>query len=205
MCGTSARSTELVEAVARHREAMLEFTRELVRLPTENPPGNEYGRAVELIAARLESLGFTDTRIEGDCVLSFVGSGDRTLHFSGHYDVVPAQHRGTIHTGRSRGRNRWSRIGGHESRIGGDDYAARALRDGDLLNCGRIGIVLVPDEETAGPRGSRDLAARGILGANGIGMLTPEPTERCGVERESRRDHVACHGSREARTRRPPT
>src|SRR5438128_354869 len=51
-----------------------------------------------------------------------------------------------------------------------------AGRDEGLLNNGRIGIVLVPDEETAGPRGSRDLAARGVLGKDAIGMLTPEPT-----------------------------
>jgi len=50
------------------------------------------------------------------------------------------------------------------------------VRDEGLLNSGRIGIVLVSDEETAGPPGSRDLAARGILGKDGIGMLTPEPT-----------------------------
>jgi acetylornithine deacetylase/succinyl-diaminopimelate desuccinylase-like protein len=55
-------------------------------------------------------------------------------------------------------------------------YAARALRDLGMLEDGRIGLVFVPDEETAGPRGSRDLAARGLLGAGGIGMLTPEPT-----------------------------
>jgi acetylornithine deacetylase/succinyl-diaminopimelate desuccinylase-like protein len=55
-------------------------------------------------------------------------------------------------------------------------YAAAAARDEGLLKCGRIGIVLVPDEETAGPRGSRDLATRGVLGKDGIGMLTPEPT-----------------------------
>jgi acetylornithine deacetylase/succinyl-diaminopimelate desuccinylase-like protein len=55
-------------------------------------------------------------------------------------------------------------------------YAARALRDHGALDDGRIGLVFVPDEETAGPRGSRDLAARGILGAGAMGMLTPEPT-----------------------------
>jgi acetylornithine deacetylase/succinyl-diaminopimelate desuccinylase-like protein len=55
-------------------------------------------------------------------------------------------------------------------------HAAAAARDEGLLKTGRIGIVLVPDEETAGPRGSRDLEARGLLGKNGIGMLTPEPT-----------------------------
>ena len=55
-------------------------------------------------------------------------------------------------------------------------YAAAAARDEGLLKTGRIGIVLVPDEETAGPRGSRDLEARGLLGRDGVGMLTPEPT-----------------------------
>ena len=55
-------------------------------------------------------------------------------------------------------------------------HAAAAARDEGLLKTGRIGIVLVPDEETAGPRGSRDLEARGLLGRDGVGMLTPEPT-----------------------------
>ena len=55
-------------------------------------------------------------------------------------------------------------------------HAAAAARDEGLLKQGRIGIVLVPDEETAGPRGSRELDARGLLGRGGVGMLTPEPT-----------------------------
>jgi acetylornithine deacetylase/succinyl-diaminopimelate desuccinylase-like protein len=55
-------------------------------------------------------------------------------------------------------------------------HAAAAVRDEGLLDKGRIGIVLVPDEETAGPRGSRHLQTRGPLGRDGIGMLTPEPT-----------------------------
>ncbi len=55
-------------------------------------------------------------------------------------------------------------------------YAARALTDCGVRLNGRIGLVFVPDEETAGPGGSRLLATRGLLGVNGIGMLTPEPT-----------------------------
>jgi acetylornithine deacetylase/succinyl-diaminopimelate desuccinylase-like protein len=58
----------------------------------------------------------------------------------------------------------------------GHNVVVAAARDEGLLTSGRIGIVLVPDEETAGPRGSRDLVARGVLGRDGIGMLTPEPT-----------------------------
>jgi acetylornithine deacetylase/succinyl-diaminopimelate desuccinylase-like protein len=55
-------------------------------------------------------------------------------------------------------------------------YAAGAARDEGLLKTGRIGIVLVPDEETAGPRGSRHVDACGLLGKDAVGMLTPEPT-----------------------------
>jgi acetylornithine deacetylase/succinyl-diaminopimelate desuccinylase-like protein len=55
-------------------------------------------------------------------------------------------------------------------------YAAKAVRDSKLKLNGQIGLVFVPDEETAGPRGSRFLDDRGILGRGGIGMLTPEPT-----------------------------
>jgi hypothetical protein len=51
-------------------------------------------------------------------------------------------------------------------------HAAAAARDEGLLTSGRIGIVLVPDEGTAGPRGSRDLNARGVLGKEGIGKIT---------------------------------
>jgi acetylornithine deacetylase/succinyl-diaminopimelate desuccinylase-like protein len=54
-------------------------------------------------------------------------------------------------------------------------YAAKAVRDCGLLQDGRIGLVFVPDEETAGSRGSRYLADRGLLGNGAIGMLTPEP------------------------------
>ena len=66
--------------------AMVELTSELIVAPTENPPGNDYAQAVELLCQRLRELGFSDTHAEGDCVLSFVGDGERTLYFSGHYD-----------------------------------------------------------------------------------------------------------------------
>ena len=41
---------------------------------------------------------------------------------------------------------------------------------------GRIGLTIVPDEETGGSGGSQYLSDIGVLGRDGIGMLTPEPT-----------------------------
>jgi acetylornithine deacetylase/succinyl-diaminopimelate desuccinylase family protein len=167
---------ELVKAVASYRDAMVDLTRSLVAIPTENPPGNEYRRAVDLISKRLGDLGFNDTRVQGDCVLSFLGTGQRTLYFSGHYDVVPAQS-GSQFDPVVKGANLFGRGSSDmKSGLAAMIYAAAAIRDcGARLN-GRIGLIFVPDEETAGPRGSRYLAERGLLGSNGIGMLTPEPT-----------------------------
>ncbi|HEX6066046.1 MAG TPA: ArgE/DapE family deacylase [Longimicrobiales bacterium] len=167
----------LIAAVEQHRQAMIELTQELIRLPTENPPGACYKETADLLRMRLQALSFDEVRREGDCVLGFVGQGERTLYFSGHYDVVPAQRRQQfspeIGEGKITGRGSSDMKAGLAAMI----YAATAVRDCGLPDGLRIGVVLVPDEETAGPQGSRYLAGRGILGADGIGMLTPEPTD----------------------------
>ena len=171
--GTSAR---LLEAVSVNRDRMLELTRQLVAIPTENPPGNRYGEAVDLLTRHLRDLGFADTRVEGNCVLSFIGEGERTLYFSGHYDVVPAQSPAQFEPW-VKGANLFGRGSSDmKSGLAAMIYAVKALLDSGAGLNGRIGLVFVPDEETAGPRGSRYLAERGLLGQNAIAMLTPEPT-----------------------------
>jgi succinyl-diaminopimelate desuccinylase len=156
--------------------AMLDLTKRLIAIPSENPPGNHYEECARTLVDELDRLGFDDVRREGTCVLASVGTGPRTLYFSGHYDVVPAQSRDQFQP-RVEGANLFGRGSSDmKSGLAAMIHAAAAARDEGLLTSGRIGIVLVPDEETAGPRGSRDLDARGLLGKDGIGMLTPEPT-----------------------------
>src|ERR1700675_1028622 len=160
------------QAVAGYRDAMVELTQELVAIPTENPPGIRYGDAIKVLCHRLGELGFTDTRVEGDCVLSFSGVGDRILYFSGHYDVVPAQSP-TQFEPVVKGANLFGRGSSDmKSGLAAMIYAALALRDCEVPLDGRIGLVFVPDEETAGPRGSRYLVEHGMLGQNAAGMLT---------------------------------
>lgn len=155
---------------------MLDLTQRLIAVPSENPPGNFYQECAGILLTELERLGFDDVRREGACVLASVGAGPRTLYFSGHYDVVPAQSREQFQP-RIEGANLFGRGSSDmKSGLAAMIHAAAAARDAGLLKAGRIGIVLVPDEETAGPRGSRDLDARGLLGKDAVGMLTPEPT-----------------------------
>ena len=164
------------EQLAQYRDEMVDLTKRLIAIATENPPGERYRECADLLYAELRRLGFADTRMEGDCVLSFVGNGDRTLYFHGHYDVVPAQSRSQFDPC-VKGANLFGRGSSDmKSGLAAMIYAAKAIRDSGPALDGRIGLVLVPDEETAGPRGSQYLAERGILGAGGVGMLLPEPT-----------------------------
>src|SRR5262245_37193944 len=94
--------TDLDTCVRSMREGMIEFTRELVAIASENPPGNAYSDCVRAIASQLRALdlpceivryrpaGGRRERSGAAVVLSSVGTGQRTLYFSGHYDVVPA-------------------------------------------------------------------------------------------------------------------
>jgi succinyl-diaminopimelate desuccinylase len=166
----------LLDSIAAQRDAMVDLTRQLVAIPSENPPGNFYAETVQLLVRHLHELGFADTRIEGDCILSFVGHGERTLYFSGHYDVVPAQSP-TQFEPSIQGANLFGRGSSDmKSGLAAMIYAAKALTDCAAPLAGRVGLVFVPDEETAGTRGSHSLAQQGLLGEHGIGMLTPEPT-----------------------------
>jgi succinyl-diaminopimelate desuccinylase len=172
--------TALAQAVEQHRDSMVDFARRLIAIPTENPPGNCYPQAAALIRQRLTELGF-DFQVAGDCILATIGQGDRVLYFSGHYDVVPAQDRSQfepIIQGTNRqGANLFGRGSSDmKAALAGMIYAAQALRDTSTPLNGRLTLVFVPDEETCGARGSRHLAAEGLLGQNAIAMLTPEPT-----------------------------
>lgn len=180
---------ELLDAVDASRSEMIEFTRELVAIPTENPPGNEYSRCAETIAHRLKLLGLEPRVIEtptskpneqpGYCVLASCGEGSRVLHFHGHYDVVPRSTHGQFDP-LIQGSNLFGRGSSDmKSGLAAMIYAAAALRRTGVG--GRVELVIVPDEETGGARGSEWLRHSGILGHAvpgdfSAGMLTPEPT-----------------------------
>ena len=160
---------------------------ELVAIPTENPPGKNYRACAHLLEKRIREIGLECERLEnaeatgegGDspvCLMAGYGRGERTLYFHGHYDVVPAQSAEQFKPLRKEhflfGRGSCDMKGGIVAML----YAIHALKECGVELHGRIGLTLVPDEETGGQRGSSWLARQGILGRHGIGMLLPEPT-----------------------------
>ena len=181
---SAARKRELAARIRRrlHREtdALVDFAAAMIRIPTENPPGSIYAKCAALIASRMRSLGITTRTIKpsglGPCVVGTFGEGGRALYFSGHYDVVPAQHRSQfapmVRKANLHGRGAADMKGGIAAMV----FAIHALAESGFEPAGRVVSVSVPDEETSGARGTAALAAAGFIERDAVGMLTMEPT-----------------------------
>jgi succinyl-diaminopimelate desuccinylase len=170
-----------------HQEEMTRLVAQLVATPSENPPGKNYRAVATILEKYIRRFGFHFERLQPKpkakglknrpaCLLAEYGRGERTLYFHGHYDVVPAQTLGQFKPVRKKhflfGRGACDMKGGIVAML----YGMRALKEfGGRLE-GKIGLTLVPDEETGGQRGSASLTREGLLGRGGIGMLTAEPT-----------------------------
>ena len=177
------RST-LQQALSEHREAILAFTQDLIRIPSENPPGIAYRECLARVQQELDKLGLGHELVEVPGfpehprfnLLSFHGEGERTLYFHGHCDVVPAQRRDQfvpqVKNGVLFGRGSSDMKSGLAVMI----YATSLLKQVGAPLQGRIGLCVVADEETGGQGGSRYLTDAGLLGQGGIAMVTPEPT-----------------------------
>ena len=174
----------LKPALDAHKDAILDFARDLIAIPSENPPGNGYRECADRIRAELDRLGLAYQVVEVPGfperprynLLSFHGNGQRTLYFHGHYDVVPAQRREQFTPRIERGRLVGRGSADMKAAVAGMIYAAALLKECNIALNGRIGLCIVADEETGGRGGSRYLDEMGLLGKDACGMLTPEPT-----------------------------
>jgi len=177
----------LLRWLREREDEMAALLADLVAVPTENPPGRDYREFAELFESCVIKLGLPCERLEltskqaaaGDapaCLSVSYGQGERVFYFHGHYDVVPAQSEEQFRPQRKErfvfGRGACDMKGGIVSML----YALLALRECSVEMDGKVQLILVPDEETGGARGSARLAEEGILRRNGVGMLLAEPT-----------------------------
>jgi acetylornithine deacetylase/succinyl-diaminopimelate desuccinylase family protein len=174
----------LAQALEAHKETILNFSKDLIAIASENPPGNYYRECAECIGRELERLGFEYRLVETPgfadrprCnLLSFYGDGRPTLYFHGHYDVVPAHRREQFTPRVEKGRLFGRGSSDMKAALAAMIYAVYFLKELKVPLQGRIGLCIVPDEETGGQGGSRYLDQIGLLGQDAVAMLTPEPT-----------------------------
>jgi succinyl-diaminopimelate desuccinylase len=165
-------------------DALLERTRALVAVDTQNPPGNER-RIIDVARQMLEPFGATFHEVEPSpgrtSLVAEIGAADGsrpTLVVNGHLDVVPVHAEGWSHDpfggdlddGRLYGR-------GTADMKGGIAAAVEALevlrRKGQEPACD-LAFHLVADEERGGAMGTAVLVDKGLV--RGDACVVPEPT-----------------------------
>jgi succinyl-diaminopimelate desuccinylase len=166
--------------VDAHRAGQVEFLREVVRIPTDMPPGDN-APAAERTADLLTRLGFAVERhpvpaalLEPYGMKSLVnlvvrhrfGSGGPTVALNAHGDVVPPgdgwsrpPYGGVVEDGRMYGRG----VAVSKSDVATYAFALAALRDAGGPLRGAIELHFTYDEEFGGLLGPAWLLARHIV------------------------------------------
>jgi succinyl-diaminopimelate desuccinylase len=184
--------------VERARDEIVDFTAELVRIPSVNPPGEAYREAAECLGKRLSRFGFEVAYLEAPSDAPFReayprvnvvgrrrGETERPLvHLNGHIDVVPAGEGWTVEPfggirrdGRIYGRGTADMKAGIAAAV----YAAECLKRAGLTPPGTIEVSGTVDEESGGFAGVAFLCEAGLIQSDRVDhVIIPEPL---GVDR----------------------
>lgn len=183
-------------------DAVVERTRALVAVDTQNPPGRER-EALGACRDMLEPFGARFEEFEPEpgraSLVATIGTGTRpVLIVNGHLDVVPV-HRpgwtrdpfaGEVHEGRLYGRGTADMKGGIAAAV---EALAALERSGREPACD-LAFHLVADEERGGALGTAALVAGGAVKA--AACVVPEPTGMalCVAERGLFTATITVHG-----------
>ena len=208
---------EQQEAILRSAQGLIEeaidFLQSLIRIPTVNPPGASYVECANAIGKQLQKFGYAVEYIalsadevaelapygEGQPRTNVLGrlqgrQASPTLHFNGHFDVVPTGSGWSTHPfgaelkdGRIYGRGASDMKGGIAAQI----YAVEAIRRAGLQLRGSVEQSGVVDEESTGNRN----AGMGILVERGY--IAPDRTDYVVITEPLNVDNI-CLGHRGA-------
>ncbi len=191
------------------RPEMERFLQDFIRIETENPPGNNYDECTRFLGEAMARLGCevdyvrvpweTQQQLLPDSedyprisVLGrLVGEAARPLvHFSGHYDVVPAGTGWTVppYSGAMKGDILYGRgASDMKSGVAAQIFVLAIIRRLGLKLKGSIVSSSTPDEESGGQLGMGYLTE--------TGWLTEENTDYCIITEPLDPDHI-CIGHR---------
>jgi succinyl-diaminopimelate desuccinylase len=182
----------ILAEVDRAADEIVQFTVDLVRMPTVNPPGDEYESCARFLGNHLRQRQFDVEYIVADgrpehtarhprvnVVASRRGGGGPVVHLNGHIDVVPPGEgwtldpfAGVVRDGRIFGRGVCDMKAGLAAAV----YAAEAIARAGVALPGTLEISGTVDEESGGFAGVAWLAEQGrIAKARTDYVIIPEP------------------------------
>jgi succinyl-diaminopimelate desuccinylase len=185
----------LAEIDARRAE-LTKLTQDLVRIPTVNPPGDNYLEICEYLARRFRKRGYIVELVRAEGAAGDVerhprwnvvarkegGAPGDTVHFNSHHDVVEVgrgwttdSFGGELRDGRVYGRGTCDMKGGLAASI----MAAEVFADLCPDFRGAIEISGTADEETGGFGGVAYLAEKGYFSPERVQhVIIPEPLNK---------------------------
>jgi succinyl-diaminopimelate desuccinylase len=183
----------VLRAVDDARDELVELTRELVRIPSVNPPGEGYREIAQLLGDRLRSFGYEVSYHQASDRPEHTREHPRVnvlgrlhgrvarplLHLNGHLDVVPPGAGWTrdpfaalVENGRIYGRGTADMKAGIAAAV----FAVEALKRADVRLEGSIELSGTVDEESGGQAGVGWLCERGIVSSENTDFaIIPEP------------------------------
>jgi succinyl-diaminopimelate desuccinylase len=186
----------LRRAVAGREAALIALAADLIRIPTVNPPGENYRAITAFLDGRLSASGFATELLRAE---GAPGDDDRfprwnllarregrgpgpCVHFNGHTDVVTVgagwtvdPFAGVLRDGRLYGRGACDMKGGLAAAI----VAAEAYVATFPGFRGAIEISATADEESGGYGGVAWLAERGVFAPTRVNhVIIPEPLNK---------------------------
>jgi succinyl-diaminopimelate desuccinylase len=192
-------AAEVTDLVCRHIDEiqgeMIAFLQDLIRIPTVNPPGDAYVAGAEVIGNKLKEFGYETSYITAEGLPEHTPAHPRvnvfgrmqgvkarpSLHFNGHFDVVPVGAGWTvdpfaaeIRDGKIYGRG----VSDQKAGIAASIYAVEAIRRAGLRLAGTVEQSGTVDEESGGFAGVAYLSRQGWIGKdkNDYVIIT-EPTD----------------------------
>jgi succinyl-diaminopimelate desuccinylase len=190
---------DLFTRIELQRDALVELTRELVRFPTVNPPGEAYEPCARHLGNRLNRAGFEVTYIRAE---GAIGDSERhprlnvvarheghgpgpCVHFNGHIDVVEAAQgwsvdpfASVVQGGRLYGRGACDMKGGLAAAV----IALESILAAGIRFEGALEISGTVDEESGGYAGVAYLAERGWFSRPRVDhVIIPEPHSVTGI------------------------
>jgi succinyl-diaminopimelate desuccinylase len=184
---------QLLDRVAAREDELVALTRDLIRFPTINPPGEAYRPCTEYLGERLRRRGFEVAYVRAEGAPGDTDAYPRInviarregfrpgpcVHFNGHIDVVePGQgwsldpFEGVVKDGKVWGRGACDMKGGLAAAV----IAVESLIDSGLDLPGALEISGTVDEESGGYGGVAYLAERGWFSRPRVDhVIIPEP------------------------------
>ena len=196
MADAPAGDDRLIAEIDARRDDLVALTRDLIRIPTLNPPGENYREICDFLDARLRRAGFRTELIRATGALGDsdrhprwnlvarhegAGAGD-CVHFNSHHDVVEVGRgwsvdpfEGVVRDGRVYGRGACDMKGG---------LAASVIAAEAFIACypgyrGAVEISATADEESGGFGGVAHLAEQGYFSPDRVQhVIIPEPLNK---------------------------